>query len=354
MSRGARWARRLNGLFGRIGLQVGRAARARSGEPGQLTRELVRRGLLRGVSVVDVGCSGGVHPRFAALEAELRAVGVDIVIDEVEALNASAPRGTRYVAARLGGGDASLAPRASFWSRTSTAWCIDHRPREREGLIDNNWDRQRMVPPEQATDLMALLKRERVDRVDLLKIDIDGQDFEVLEQAAELLADPGLLAVEVEVNFHGEADERHHTFHNTDRTLKAAGFDLFDLSTRSYSLKALPAPFVWDAYAQTEFGRVLQGDAVYFRDPLAAAPADIPDDRWPVLAALGELYGLPDVAAELILAKPERFGGDVTPLLDALTPTLDGERLTYEAYIARFQEDPTAFFPSRAARWRLP
>jgi len=65
------------------------------------------------------------------------------------------------------------------------------------------------------------------------------------------------------------------------------------------------------------------------------------------LAALYEIFTLPDCAAELLLERRADLSPlvDVDRLLDLLTPPLGDERLGYREYVAAFAEDPSRFYP---------
>jgi hypothetical protein len=156
----------------------------------------------------------------------------------------------------------------------------------------------------------------------------------------------------VEVNWFGSGGESEPAFHNTDVFMRRQGYTLFGLTVRLYSRTDLPAPFLRELFAETRFGQPYQGDAIYVRD-LAAPHERERADAYPAeklikLACVFELIGLPDCAAEVL----NRFRplltafGDSEPLLDALTPPLHGEQLSYRQYVERFEQEPELFLPS--------
>jgi FkbM family methyltransferase len=161
--------------------------------------------------------------------------------------------------------------------------------------------------------------------------------------------------VGIEVNWFGTANPTEHSFHNTDRFLREQGFALFELTYRRYSRSDMPAPFEYEMYAQTRFGQPYQGDAIYLRDLAADYNADeaagYPPDKLIKLACISELAGLPHCLAEVLNRFELRLAefGWPKPLLDALTPPLLGEQLSYEEYMARFKHEPDLFLPSAAA-----
>lgn len=187
--------------------------------------------------------------------------------------------------------------------------------------------------------------------VDYLKIDIDGDDLEVLESFDGRFAEFGLMAVQIEVMFIGSHAERQNSFHNTDRFMRRQGFELFDLEVRRYSSRALPGPYIWPTPAETSFGRPFVGEAYYALDPAGANGGRRPLDaeRLAKLAAIFSLWNAPDVAAELLLAKRTELATllAIEPALDALAAQAQPLRLrprSYAAYLAEFEKDLPAFY----------
>ncbi len=96
-----------------------------------------------------------------------------------------------------------------------------------------------------------------------------------------------------------------------DRFLKAHGFELLTLSTRRYSVSALPSRFLRGA-GPTETGRILQGDALYARDLASGLYDDFANalgaEKLVNLMAIFAIFDLPDCAAELALKfRAQRF-----------------------------------------------
>jgi hypothetical protein len=189
-------------------------------------------------------------------------------------------------------------------------------------------------------------------RVDFVKVDTDGHDIEVILGARNILAAGGVLGLRVEMQFHGSPHEYANTFSNIDRLLRERGFSLFDLDVYRYSRADLPAPFVYDIPAQTTTGQVSWGEALYLRD--LGSPTyeamwnyDVTRERVMKLAALFDLFDLPDCAAEL-LRNRAHFLDDPTRenLLDLLVSDEPG---AYASLLATFERDFTEFYRSRMA-----
>jgi Methyltransferase FkbM domain len=308
--------------------------------------------------LVDIGCAGGIDEAWRAFGPSLIARGYDPDIVACEEAQAREPFPNVHYHARFVGlpdshpfvqqrrADAARWPDTNIWGRV-TAGELAAREQYSAPASSVRW-----ADPSSLLGVDEIVREEQLATVDFLKVDVDGPDLEVLESAREVLGGKKVLGVGLEVNWFGSANPTEHTFHTTDRFLREQGYALFGLTFRRYSRTALPAPFEHELYAQTRFGQPYQGDAIYVRD--LAAPYqegladDYPADKLVKLACIYELIGLPDCAAEVLNRFRDRLAefGDTEALLDALTPPLLGEKLSYREYTARFERDPRLFLPS--------
>lgn len=336
-----------------------------------LTRCIVEKDLLQDApfSLVDVGCGGGIPELWRHFQTSLRVLGVDPQTSECRRLQAAEDNpGIRYVPRFL-----KLPPDHPFhqqrgdrepwtgnpWERTSAAQAMNHlrakvAPEQQFSQL-NAWDSQELAEEAATSTLDELVAEAGWTGADFVKIDVDGPDLEVLLSAEQTLRTGPALGCAIEVNFSGSADPTDNTLHNIDRTLRRWGFDLFDLSTRRCTMGALPARFRFDENPhETDLGRVLQGDALYLRDPLGwaqneAACVELTPEQYLKLCCLYELFGTPDHAAELLAEHPETVSALTDPqdLLHLLAHQFDPTLQNYDDYVSGFRADPTSFYPSR-------
>jgi hypothetical protein len=298
--------------------------------------------------VFDAGCRGGVSAVWDRFGPGLVAHGFDPDIDECERLTASERRaGVRYYPAYVGLSCPEPSHRSGGalnpWSRLSTAHVL-------EQTAAPSGVRARLASPQSRVGVAEFAANQGLSRIDVLKIDVDGDDYDVLRSAGPLLDAGRVLCVAIEVNYFGPPDERANTFHNVDRYLRQKDFALFGLDIRQYSRADLPAPFVTGRPAHTTFGVPLQGNALYLRD--LAAPHLLPEVAVTGIelakqASLYELFQLPDCAAEVInryRRELEHFA-PAEALLDALVQTI-APGSTYADYCQRFREKPASFTAS--------
>jgi hypothetical protein len=321
--------------------------------------------------VLDIGCSGGIAPAWRDFGPKLHALGFDAVAGEVERLRAREDNpNVRYVAGLVMGERRD----ATCWIRNPTARVSYIRSQANragrlfelpgaatpqavspsleggssdETMAELPWYELKLAKDE--FYLPAFFDEQGVSDLDFVKIDVDGPDFAILKTLRNVFATRQILGAQLEVTFFGSEDPDHHTFHNTDRFMRACGFELFKLSTIPYSSAALPARYLWPSPGPTETGRPLMGDAVYLRDFGWRLDNADPDDYGPEkhakLAALFAMFDLPDMAAEVLLRSRARL----EPLLDVdqgleLLVRQMGFEGSYAEYMARFDADAPEFY----------
>ena len=216
-----------------------------------------------------------------------------------------------------------------------------------------------------------LAKKYKLEDLDFIKIDTDGDDYKVILSALEVMKNSPVLGAYIEVSFYGNSEEPN-SFHNVDKTMRSLGFDLFDLRhiTR-YSVAALPLPYDHRGFSQNTHGRILQGNALYLRDPCtlrdtvwplplfdedkkkffqvahrqcsAVSPKcpELSPDKLLKLACLFEIFDMPDLAAEILITYRNELEQliDVDENLNILTKEVTGKDITHKEYMASVTED---------------
>jgi FkbM family methyltransferase len=321
-------------------------------------------------TVIDVGCSGGIDAIWRLFGSGLRAFCFDPNLEECRRLNAAETLpGVEYVPAFVGlpHDDPVIQRRGTRactqrnpWNRLAVAATIARRAARqpdrtnRELTAENQWHRTELADPTTPLVLSEFLRDRAVADIDVLKIDVDGPDFDILQDLSQMLDECRVLAVGLEVNFYGSHEETDHTFHNTDRFMRAHGFDLFNLTVQPYSMAALPARYKLTFPAQSEFGRPLQGDALYLRDLGDPDRRDetlgtYSPEKLAKLSAIHACFGLYDCAAETLLTYREQLSDllDVDHALELLCAEVQRgsrSRLTYAEYMAAFDRDEPTFY----------
>lgn len=339
----------------------------------RMTAALVQRGVFREApfGLIDVGASGGIAPQWLMFGNDLRAIGLDPLVIECERLNReSRSPNVSYKACFVVSkdpvdhvpDDMTADPARSkdnYWiARSSSAEALRLLGMDFADYAREQYNRgEPMRHSEERISLDEFCSVRPELRPNFLKVDTDGSDLQVLRGGRQLLRSSDMLGVAIEANLHGPIHPAANTWPHIDTLLRECGFTLFDMSLWRFSRAALPAKFVYEVPAQTVRGQVLWGDALYFRD-LGAPNHDAmwgtdPDALGVLkLACLFELYDLEDCAAELLRQRENLLSSivEVAPLLDLLTPCVDGEAVGYQRYIELFQTGPRRFLPSSPLR----
>jgi FkbM family methyltransferase len=168
------------------------------------------------------------------------------------------------------------------------------------------------------TKTLDLVREEyQIPEPDFIKLDVEGAELDIL-RATNL---GGTFGVLTEFRFHEEINGSA-PFWQLDAYMRSQGFMLYDITVGRQSRKALPYPGPKlnytngeRFYAATERGQVMDGDAVYFRDPVRFGM-----DRMQILraACLFEVFGLKDCAAEILKDREAEAMVDVDYCLNQL------------------------------------
>jgi FkbM family methyltransferase len=321
------------------------------------------------VTILDIGCSGGVESKWGVFGSSFHAIGFDPLELEIERLRKTDFRpNVRYEAAFVGLSAAQerererceqqLSEAGQFYPEIfarSSAWkaaeilAYDY-------VKDQYSHGAEQIYSTRRTSLDEFGQEHSLSNIDFIKTDTDGHDVEVLIGAETLLRST-VLGVGVECFFHRPNSPYATSFANVDRIMTSKGFYLFGMWPRAYSRAALPEPFEYELLASTRNGSPVFADVLYLRDlahpdyerlfAFHATP-----ERIMKTACVMECFGLHDCAAELILNRADRLPYPAEQMLDLLVPDTLGRGLTYSEYMRRFTADPKSLLPSRLGRRR--
>jgi FkbM family methyltransferase len=300
-------------------------------------------------TLVDVGCSLGLEQYWRIFGKDLRATGIDPIVEECERLTREEKNpAVRYVAAWIKNpsfpSDTHYKTDQPF-ARTSAWAAVGAMSKDAR----DHGEAPKVTYSERNLTLDELVAEAGYEAVDFIKVDTDGGDLQVISSGPEALK--STLGVEIECAFQGGVHEWANTFANVYNLLRPAGFSLFDMDNHRYSRAALPARFEYIIPAGTDQGQLIWSNLLFLRD--AGSPqfeanwGPIDEARIPKLAALYELYGLNDCAAELILKHRAAFDRVLSSqkALDCLATEWWPEAGSYDNLVQKFNADPTAFYP---------
>ncbi len=289
-----------------------------------------------------MGASGGIDQRWYIFDDCFKAVGFDPLVKECERLNSLSINENVYYVSGFVGCEGKEFPdgKNKIFNRLSCYVASKILGLDSVRMYNSF---QEVVFSEKKICLSEYFKQRRWE-LDFLKIDTDGHELEVLYGAEELFSQNQFLGILVEVPLHGEVHPLSNTFANIDIFLRKRGFTLFDINIYRYSRKDLPGKFLLDIPAQTDFGQVIWGDALYLRDIgdyeyIQKYNYAIDEKKVLKFICIHELFGLNDCAIELfnIFSDKIELLKKHKELRELLVPYDDG-LCTIDDYFKRFDE----------------
>ena len=229
---------------------------------------------------VDVGSAGGFHPRMGAIRSVVDIIGFDADTDECARLNSAGRKGERHINAAIGRENERIVLELHNKRKTSSCYKTDM------DRVSCFHDVERFKPEGEISftthSLDVVCASEGINRIDYIKIDVEGHELAVLEGCAK-----AFLLAEIEVYFHpfrkGACSFDQIMLHMRER-----GYILMDLRRAFWSPNSTGAVRNYGAK-----GILMFGDALFCLDPFLAAnhyALNTKEDRARYLALLS-LYG---------------------------------------------------------------
>jgi FkbM family methyltransferase len=207
------------------------------------------------ITLVDIGASGGLNPNWERFQKSIEVIGFEPDPRAFKILSDAARKGEKYF-------------NIGVHSEKKILDFYLYRKQTNSSFYKPNLDFFRQFPKYERVDVVGVEKIE-VDSldhilsenaqkdVDFLKLDIEGNEFSILQGAKHTLANT-VFGIESEVCF---ARIRHNIplFSDIDNYLRSYDFELFDLR-RTYWKRTIGEKYGNDK------GQLVWGDAVYLKN----------------------------------------------------------------------------------------
>jgi FkbM family methyltransferase len=223
------------------------------------------------IIIADVGARWGSTEAWFRKVGPAKLLGFEPDAEECAKLNQQAGPNERYYPVALGDRNGS----ATLYLTAHPA-CASLYPPSR-ALLDRYVSLRPLMGP-RGTETVRLRRLddwaadEKVDRIDFLKLDTQGSEYNILRGAERLLRT--CVGVEVEVEFHPMYEDQP-LFAEVDVLLRTAGFHLWRLDSLTHYMERPNARPTGETLVQYEYfqvkhphgsGRLMWGNAIYFRD----------------------------------------------------------------------------------------
>jgi len=249
------------------------------------------------VNIIDIGASGGIHPRFKKFIKNIRAILFEPDPREFSRLKESVPNNYIVLNTALseipGEADFNLCRKQQVSSvyLPNKAFLSNFPDIERFSITNT----VKMV-----TDTLdnQLEKNGLID-IDFIKIDTEGSELSILKGANNILRT--VMGLELEICF-APIRENQPLFHDVNKYVTELGYQLLDI--KRYYWKRCNTHF-----HNFRKGQIIFGDALYFRSPESICDLFETDERKIIACFLLLLsYGYLDLAETLYhLAKKRKI-----------------------------------------------
>jgi len=253
------------------------------------------------INIVDVGAALNETPPYQQLvdAGWARIMGFEPNVAECERLNKNFGHPHRFFPYFIGDGKQSVFHETN-WTLTGSLFSPN------SPLLERFQNLSEVVTPiaRHVVDTHRLDNIAEVDDVDFFKIDVQGGELAVFQNAERLLA--GALVIQTEVEFL-ELYENQPLFADVDRFLRQNGFQFHTFN--GFGMRAFK-PLIANDDLNQGFRQFLWSDAIYVRDwmRLDALPA-LKLQKYAMLAH--DLLGSYDLAHLILSALDKQTGGSV-------------------------------------------
>lgn len=265
--------------------------------------------------LVDIGARWGMDRRWASFGESIAAFCFEADAAECSRLNAQGLANVKFIPEVIAGSNGIATLYETKFQASSGLYQVNDKF---FGRLLNSDNGTLLGTRAVTTKTLDLVREEyQIPEPDFLKLDVEGAELDILK-TSDL---GGTFGVLTEFRFHEEINGSA-PFWQLDAYMRSQGFMLYDLAVGRQSRKTLPYPTPMTRYTNgerfftaTTRGQVMDGDAVYFRDPMRFQM-----DRMQILraACLFEVFGLNDCAAELLKEREAEAMVDVDYCLNVL------------------------------------
>jgi FkbM family methyltransferase len=295
---------------------------------------ICERGILREpFRLVDVGVLGGIQDHWWFFGEYLEAWGFDALYEEgIEPLIAGNryPERIRYFNFGVGEADGERPFHLVKDNPSSSSFMASN-------VTDVVQDDFKMIKMRSLDSLMA---DGTLAAIDFMKMDAERYEPQIIRGAAKFLLCSGIFGIESEVSFFRTARNPRSQFVDLYEELAPYGFTVYDAGVqrnpRAPLIQGFPKDLGNERYALQSVGQSWVLDMLFF-SPIFDSyklQEEANPDRLLKLIATAELYGLPDVALDVLFANQYRLSHriDIEEAANLLIREQPESTLTYQRY----------------------
>lgn len=247
------------------------------------------------VNIIDIGASGGIHPRFSKIIKNLRAILFEPDPREFTRLKESVPDNYRVLNTALSENPGEV----DFYLCKKQEVSSVYLPNK--AFLSNFPDIERFSVLKRVKMITDTLDNQmavnNITDIDFIKIDAEGSELSIIKGGRNILTT--VMGLEVEISF-APIRENQPLFHDVNKYVTELGYQLLDI--KRYYWKRRNTDF-----RNFRKGQIIFGDVLYFRSPENICDLFEADERKIIACFLLLLsYGYLDLAETLYQLAQQR------------------------------------------------
>jgi len=207
------------------------------------------------IVIVDVGASGGIHPRWSKTTEFYKGILFEPDPREFDALKTNSDKNLIVINSALSDSNKEIEFHLCKKQEVSSVYPPNFNFLNK--FADSERFNVKKIIHLNADTLDNQLKREDIDEVDFIKIDTQGYELSILKGCSSCLEN--VVGLEIEVEFE-PVYIGQPLFSEVDQYVRENGFTLVDLKRYFWKRKN-------NKNTGNKKGQIIFGDALYFKSP---------------------------------------------------------------------------------------
>ncbi len=305
------------------------------------------------LNILDIGCFGQDVPEQYSLQKNIKFYGVDIDEKNISYLKKKYSNNTNYFFYT----NEVVAPKNLEMFHKTYKHNFKNKYKNisfERPTYQKYWEIKPNInqTSQKATDASSkpikstideILSKNNINNINFLKIDIDGNDTDVLYGSENLLRNDNLFGVKIEVNFSPSDSSKN--IYEPYLYLSDHNFVLHKIITNSYASDKIPEKFFYNFSGQNFNGTDLYGDLIFFKTLDNNFIKTL--DKYKLLnfCRILEIHNLNGMGAEILLNNKEKFNSKeikkyLNKLCEKSSFEIFGKVLDYKTFINLINNNP--------------
>ena len=304
----------------------------------------------------DAGCSGGAADYWYKIK-DLKILGIDYAKEEIERLEKNKKNNDEffycYNIVNKNQPENSVIEKDDDLTFDDTGAfriqsLFDELKVKSDRILTKHFNKPSLLKDIPKKTIKEICEQHDFENFNFIDLDLDGRTFPGLLSCENLLDNPNLFGIKIEVGFVNSKSEDFYL--RACNFLQKYNFTLVKILPRAYSTYYLPDKFIYNIPAQSFEGYHDQGDLIFIKSLTKKSIEKINKVNFCKFIAFLELFNLHGFAIKLLNMEnnllDEKLKKKFIDLLTiAMSKKIFGKTLTHNEFIKKIIENPYSLYP---------